>query len=177
MKIKPLKIGKLIIEIPVLLAPMAGYTTLPFRDICRKLGSGLSFTEMVPVEGVRRRLPQTMIYLDSSPEERPVGAHIYGSDPDAFAAAAEIIESLGRFDLIDINCGCPVRKITGKGSGAALMREPEKIRTIVEKVLENTSLPVTVKTRTGISPSLVNISEVAQAVEAGGLAPSSFMGE
>ncbi|MCP4621994.1 MAG: tRNA dihydrouridine synthase DusB, partial [bacterium] len=81
------------IDTPVILAPMAGYTTLPFRNICRKLGSGLSFTEMVPVEGVRRRLPQTMIYLDSSPEERPVGAHIYGSDPDAFAAAAEIIES------------------------------------------------------------------------------------
>ncbi len=168
MKIRPLQIDNITIDTPVILAPMAGYTTPPFRDICRRLGSGLSFTEMVPAEGIRRRLPQTMVYLDSYPEEKPLGAHIYGSDPDVFAAAAEIVDSLGRFDLIDINCGCPVRKIAGKGAGVALMSEPEKIRSIVTKVKEATSLPVTVKTRIGITPNQCNISEVAQAIEEGG---------
>lgn len=168
MKIRPLQIGNITIDTPVILAPMAGYTTPPFRDICRRLGSGLRFTEMVPAEGIRRRLPQTMVYLDSYPEEKPLGAHIYGSDPDVFAAAAEIIDSLDRFDLIDINCGCPVRKIAGKGAGVALMSEPEKIRSIVTKVKEATSLPVTVKTRIGITPNQCNISEVAQAIEEGG---------
>lgn len=168
MKIPPLQIGNITIDTPVILAPMAGYTTPPFRDICRRLGSGLSFTEMVPAEGIRRRLPQTMVYLDSYPQEQPLGAHIYGSDADVFAAAAEIVDSLGRFDLIDINCGCPVRKIAGKGAGVALMSEPEKIHSIVAKVKEATSLPVTVKTRIGITANQCNISEVAQAVEEGG---------
>lgn len=163
-----LRIGKVMIDVPVMLAPMAGFTNPPFRNISRKLGSGLTFTEMVPAEGVRRRLPQTMAYLETLPEEGPVAAHIYGHDPEAFAAAARIIESLGRFDIIDINCGCPVRKVAGRGEGVALMREPEKIREIVRKVREAASLPVTVKTRIGISPSEFNISEVARAIEDGG---------
>ncbi len=168
MNINPLKIGNLTIKVPVLLAPMAGYTTPPFRAICRKLGSSLNFTEMVPVEGIRRRLPQTMVYLDSMPHEHPIGAHIYGTNPDTFARAAEIIEAFGRFDLIDINCGCPVRKIAGGGAGVSLMREPEKIRDIIKAILKATSLPVTVKTRIGISEDEFNISEVAQAIEEGG---------
>lgn len=168
MKIEPLIIGDLTIDIPVLLAPMAGYTTPPFRRICRKLGSGLCFTEMVPVEGIKRRLPQTMVYLESTPRERPLGAHIYGTDPEVFAQAARVIESLGRFDLIDINCGCPARKIAGKGAGVALMKEPEKIRSIVRSTVEASSLPVTVKTRIGISRDSGDIREVARAIEDGG---------
>jgi nifR3 family TIM-barrel protein len=168
MKINPLKIGNLVVDNPVMLAPMAGYSTPVFRNICRKLGSSLNFTEMVPIEGIRRRLPQTMVYLDSFPEEHPLAAHIYGTDPRVFADAARIIESLGRFDLIDINCGCPVRKIAGRGAGVALMADPEKIRTIVRSMVEVTSLPIMVKTRLGISENTFNISEVAQAVEEGG---------
>ncbi len=168
MSYHPLKIASLTIDPPVLLAPMAGYTTPPFRNICRKLGSGMNFTEMVPVEGIRRRLPQTMVYLESFPEERPLGAHVYGTHPDAFARAAEIIESLGRFDLIDINCGCPVRKIAGKGAGVALMQEPERIQAIVKATAEATRLPVTIKTRLGISEQNASISEVAQAAEEAG---------
>lgn len=168
MIINPLKIGHLTINPPVMLAPMAGYTTPPFRNICRKFGSGLNFTEMVPAEGIRRGLRQTMVYLDSLPEERPLAAHIYGSNPEAFADAARIIEDLGRFDLVDINCGCPVRKIAGRGAGVALMREPGKIGDIVRATVEATSLPVTVKTRIGSSPGFLNISEVAQMVESNG---------
>jgi len=168
MKIEPLRIGKLTIETPALLAPMAGFTTPVFRAICRRMGSGLAFTEMVPSEGVRRHLPQTMIFLEALPEERPAAAHIYGKDPDSMAAAAAIIESMGRFDLIDINCGCPVPKIMNKGCGVGLMRDPERVGTIVRKVREATSLPVTVKTRLGLSAKEFNIFEVAQAIEEGG---------
>ena len=126
------------------------------------------FTEMVTAEGIVRGSRKTMYYLESVPEERPIAAHIYGSNPDSLAGAARIIESMGRFDLIDINCGCPVRKIAGKGSGVALMRDPERLKTIVQAVHNAVSLPVTVKTRLGISRKLFNISEVSQAIEEGG---------
>ena len=168
MDVSPLKIGSLTIPVPLCLAPMAGYTRAPFRTICRRFHCGLVFTELVTADGIVRRQPKTLHYLASSPEERPVAAHIYGADPDSLAGAAEVIESLGRFDLIDINCGCPVPKVTRRGAGVALMREPEKIRTIVHAVSLATSLPVTVKTRLGISRHEFNISEVAQAAEEGG---------
>jgi len=118
MEIAPLRIGELCVSVPLLLAPMAGYTRLPFRTICKRLGCGLVFTEVVAAEGIVRRSPQTLRFLESLPEERPVAAHIYGSKPDSLAGAAQIIESLGRFDLIDINCGCPVSKMMRKGVGA-----------------------------------------------------------
>ena len=168
MDISPLRIGALTIPVPLCLAPMAGYTRSPFRAICRRLHCGLVFTELITAEGIVRRQPRTMHYLESLPEERPVAAHIYGSDPDALAGAARVIESLGRFDLIDINCGCPVPKVTRKGAGVALMKEPEKIHAIVRAVSQAVSLPVTIKTRLGLSRELANISEVAQAAEEGG---------
>lgn len=168
MKPAPLRIGNLTVEMPAFLAPMAGFTVPVFRAICRRLGSGMGFTEMVPSEGIRRRLPQTMLYLDTFPGERPVGAHIYGNDPGSMAAAAEIIESLGRFDLIDVNCGCPVPKIMNKGCGVGLMRDPEKVRAIVMKIRQATALPVTVKMRLGLSPREFTGPEVAQAAEEAG---------
>lgn len=168
MNIAPLRIGELTIDVPLLLAPMAGYTRSPFRTICKRFGCGLVFTEMVVAEGIVRHSPQTMRFLESLPEEQPVAAHIYGSNPDSLVGAAQIIESLGRFDLIDINCGCPAPKIVRKGEGVALMREPDKIWAIVQAMSQTVSLPVTVKTRLGISRKLFNISEVAHAIEEGG---------
>lgn len=168
--IKPLEIGPLTIDPPVALAPMAGYTRAPFRAICQQLGCRLVYTEMVTAEGVSRRSPPTMRYLDTAPGEGPIGAHIYGADPDAMPKAAEVIASLGRFDLIDVNCGCPVPKVTRKGAGVALMRHPETLRRIVAAMVQATSLPVTVKTRLGVSRARFNLSEVAHAVEEGGAA-------
>jgi len=168
MRITPLQIGDLTVPVPVCLAPMAGYTRAPFRAICRRFHCGLVFTEMVTAEGIVRRQPKTMHYLETVAEERPVGAHIYGSNPDSLARAAQVVESLGRFDLIDVNCGCPVPKVTRKGAGVALMRKPDKVRMIVEAVSQAVSLPVTIKTRLGLSRELFNISEVAQAAEEGG---------
>ncbi len=166
----PPKIAHLSLESPFLLAPMAGFTDYAFRRICRRLGAGMVFTEMASVEGLRRRSPKTLHYLEAGREEKPVAAHLYGADPAAFAEAAEVAESLGRFDLIDINCGCPVPKITRRGAGTALIREPEKIAAIVKTVRAAGSLPVTVKTRPGIVPGHPRIREVLRAAEAGGAA-------
>ena len=163
-----LQTGPLSIDPPFILAPMAGFTKSPFRSICLRLGSGLVFTELVTAEGILRHHPRTMHYLDTLPEETPIAAHIYGDNPESMAKAARVIESLGRFSLIDINCGCPVPKIMRRGGGAALMKDPEKIREIVEMVSQAVSLPVTVKTRIGLAPDSINISPVARAVEEGG---------
>ncbi len=171
--VRPLHIGSLTISIPLVLAPMAGYTDSPFRALCRAHGCGLVFTELVSAEGIVFRNPRTMNYLHSIPEERPLAAHIYGASPEILTCAAQTVESLNRFDLIDINCGCPVPKIVKKGAGAALMEDPDKLYRIVKAVSEAVSLPVTVKTRLGISPERANISEVAEASERVG-PPLSF---
>lgn len=163
-----LKIGVLDVGWPVMLAPMAGYTDLPFRRMCKRYGAGMVFTEVVTVEGVIRYNSRTMRYLKTMPEERPVGAQVYGTNPDSMAQAARVFETMGVFDLIDINCGCPVPKITRRGAGVALMREPEAIKTIVQAVRAATSLPVTVKTRIGVAPHLLNVDEVTHAAEEGG---------
>lgn len=166
--IEPLRIGSLTIPIPLVLAPMSGYTDSPFRALCRAHGCGLMFTGLVSAAGIIFNNPRTLNYVHSSSEEHPVAAHIYGSSPETLASAAQVIESLGQFHLIDINCGCPVPKIMKKGAGAALMEDQEKIYKIVKVMSKAVSLPVTVKTRLGLSPECANISEIAQAVEEGG---------
>jgi tRNA-dihydrouridine synthase B len=168
MKLKPLKIGNVTVELPVVLAPMAGYTDPVMRMLCRRYGCGLAYTEVANSEGIVRGQKPTMHILETTPGEAPVVAHIYGANPEVMARAAVEIEKLGRFQIIDINCGCPVRKIVAKGAGAALMRNPEKIGAIVKAVKSACSLPVTVKTRIGFSPSKMNISEIAHAVEDNG---------
>ena len=165
-----LKIAHLSLDSPFLLAPMAGFTDYAFRRICRRLGAGMVFTEMASVEGLRRRSPKTLHYLEAGKEEKPVSAHLYGADPAAFAEAAAVAESLGIFDLIDINTGCPVPKITRRGAGTALLREPEKIAGIVRAVRSAAGLPVTVKTRPGAVPGHPRIREVLRAAEDGGAA-------
>jgi len=165
--VPPLQIGGLTVEFPFMLAPMAGYTDSSIRTICRRYGSGMVFTEVVNAQGLLHGSKLTFHLLEASACERPVGAHIYGRDPGEMAGAAVLIERLGRFDFIDINCGCPVRKIVAKGCGAALMGDPERIGRIVAAVEAAVSLPVTVKTRIGLSPDRKNISEIAHAVEEG----------
>ncbi len=168
MKVKPLQIGDLTIPFPVMLAPMAGYTDMAMRTLCLEHGSGLVMTEVISTQAINYNSKRTFHMLETGENEHPIGAHIYGHDPEAMAMAAVTIEKLGRFDFIDINCGCPVRKLVTKGNGAALMKSPELIGKIVSSVSDAVSLPVTVKTRIGLSLEFRNISEVAQAVEEGG---------
>ncbi len=172
----PLRIGTLTIPFPVVLAPMAGYTDAAMRSICVGYGAGLTYTEVVNADGLVRGSKLTWHLLHTFPEERPVVAHLYGSDPGVMAEAAREVDLLHRFDAIDINCGCPVRKIVAKGAGAALMASPERIQAIVAAVVAAVSVPVTVKTRIGLDPRHVNIAEVAAAAEAGGAAAIAIHG-
>lgn len=171
MTVKPLTIGGLILDPPIVLAPMAGYTDVAFRPLCRRFGCAMTYTEVVNVSGILHRNSRTLCMLDVDPAERPLVAHLYGADPAVMADAARYVEQLGRFDTIDINCGCPVRKIVAKGAGAALMKDPAKIGRIVAAVRAAVSLSVTVKTRIGLTPERINIEDTLRAVqESGGAA-------
>ena len=163
-------LGLLKVSPPVVLAPMAGITLPPFRQLCRRHGCGLVVTELTSAQGLARRQGKTLHFLETWPEERPLAAHIYGRDPDVMAKAAAVAESLGHFDAIDINAGCPVPKIMRRGEGAGLLRDPAHLKLVVQAVRAAVKLPVTVKTRIGLSAACINISEVAHAIEEGGAA-------
>lgn len=132
------------------LAPMAGYTDTAFRQVCRSLGAEYAVTEMVSVQGLTRRTAGTCRLLEFDPSEKPLGVQLYGSDPEAFRRAAATVSGMG-FDFVDINAGCPVRKVLGSRSGAALMLDPERMLDIVSAAVEGSGLPVTLKTRLGWS--------------------------
>jgi len=166
--LKPLHIGAMTVDFPVMLAPMAGYTDTVMRALARRYHCGMAFTEVTSAEGIVRGSKPSFHILDTFPGEQPIAAHIYGSNPDTLAQAALIIEKTGRFQAIDLNCGCPVSKIVAKGAGAAMMKHPDKIVNIVRTLKQTVSLPVTVKTRLGLAPNHMNISEIAQAVEESG---------
>jgi nifR3 family TIM-barrel protein len=145
--LKPLKIGSLALPHNVVLAPLAGITNLPFRTLCRREGAALAFTEMVSVNGLVREGTKTLALLKSSSEDRPLGIQLFGDTPDQLAEAARMVESYG--ELLDINMGCPVRKVVGTGAGSALLQEPLKIAAIIRAVRAVTSLPLTIKIRSG----------------------------
>ena len=166
--LKPLKIGNLTVDFPVMLAPMAGYTDVVMRSLARRYRCGMAYTEVTSAEGLVRGSKQTLHMLETAPGEQPIAAHIYGANPDILAQAAAFLERTGRFQTIDLNCGCPVAKVVAKGAGAALIKHPEKIAQIVKAIKQAVSLPVTVKTRLGVSPDRMNISEIARAVEESG---------
>jgi nifR3 family TIM-barrel protein len=133
------------------LAPMAGYTGSPFRVVCRGLGATGLVTEMVTAAGVSRRSVKSIRYLRYLPEEKPLGVQLFGAKPADFSRSAELVSSLG-FSFIDINAGCPVKKVLSSGSGAALLRDLPRLLEIVRATAAATHLPVTVKIRLGFSP-------------------------
>jgi nifR3 family TIM-barrel protein len=165
---EPLDIGGLNIEMPVALAPMAGYTNAAFRTICHQFGCGFFFTEVINAAGITHGSKRTLFMLETLAGETPLAGHMYGSDPAVMADAARTIEDTGRFQLVDINCGCPVRKIVAKHCGVALMADPARLGRIVASVKKAVSLPVTVKTRLGLSEDSHNVLEVVKAVEESG---------
>ncbi len=157
-------------RVPLYLAPMAGFTNPPMRKICLDHGADRVYTEMVNVNGIVYESEKTLHLLESFPGERPVYAHLYGSDPALFAEAARRVEAMGRFQGIDINAGCPVPRITAGGAGAALVKDPKRIGAIVKAVVGAVGLPVTVKTRLGPHPGEVTVFEILKEAEAAGAA-------
>lgn len=155
-----MKIGTLELAGNIFLAPMAGITNLPFRTIARGFGCDLVFTEMISAMGLVQGTVKSYRYLDSIPEDRPLGVQLFGTDPDVMAEAARIVEGHGA-DLIDINMGCPVRKVVRSGAGAALMKTPEKIRDILRAVRPAIRVPLTIKIRSGWSGGSLNAPEIA----------------
>lgn len=162
-----MRIGSLITENNVFLAPMAGITDLPFRKICRRYGASLVYSEMISAKGLYyndKKTPQLM-HIDD--DERPCAIQIFGSDADIMA---EIIPKVMEFrpDVIDINMGCPAPKIVNNGDGSALLKEPEKIGEIVRRVSDVSPVPVTVKMRKGYDADTVNAVEIAKIIEQNG---------
>ena len=165
---KGLKIGPLQLANPLLLAPLSGISDLPFRLLAKEQGCALVFTEMISAEGLTRKARATLKLLKSQPEERPFGVQIFGPEPEILAEAAKAVEGWGG-DLVDINMGCPVRKVVHGGSGSALLREPARIRKILKAVRKATSLPLTIKIRTGWDEKSKNFLEVGKIAEEAGV--------
>ena len=167
MKTRRLVIGTLTLENPFILAPLAGFTDLPFRLLCREYGAGLVFSEMISCHGLTYQQQKTWDMIQSVNEERPVAMQLFGSEPDIMARAASLL-SREPIDCIDINMGCPVKKVTKKGAGSALMKNPELASEIIRKVRENTDKPLTVKFRSGWNHQTINAVEFAQMAEDSG---------
>lgn len=162
-----MKIGSLQLANPVILAPMAGITDLPYRLIMKRFGASLVFTEMVSANGLCYSGTATRELLRSVPEERPLGVQLFGDDPQRLAEAARQVEAVA--DLIDVNCGCPVRKVVGGGAGSALLRDPVKVARIVAAVRQATGRPLTIKLRSGWDADSRNFLEVARLAVAEGV--------
>jgi len=163
-----MKIGKIDINNPILLAPMEDVTDIPFRLICKELGADIMFTEFVNAEGLVRLSEKTRKKMSFLPEERPFGIQIYGGDEQSMKKAALIAEEL-QPDIIDINCGCWVKNVVGHGAGAGLLRDLPKMQRLVSEVVKTSGIPVTVKTRLGWDSQSIKIVEVARMMEDAGV--------
>ena len=159
-----LRIGTLKLKNWLIMAPMSGITNLPFRLITKTMGPGLVTTEMISAMGLIRAHKKTLEYLRSSPDERPLAVQIFGSDPDAMARATSLIVEAGA-DIVDINMGCPARKVIKTGSGGALLRSPDAVKEVVSAVRRSCPLPLTVKIRAGWHPDQPVACETARVIE------------
>lgn len=167
----PFSIAGVTMDSPFVLAPLAGVSDSPFRRLSREQGASAVYTEMVSSDGLVRGSQATMEYCAFDPSERPIGIQLFGSDPAIMADAARVLSDLPperRPDLIDINMGCPVRKVVNRCSGAALLQDVPRIAAIVEAMSNATSLPVTAKIRLGWDGNSRNVVEVSRVLEASG---------
>ncbi|MBT0665416.1 tRNA dihydrouridine synthase DusB [Geobacter pelophilus] len=164
--IKQLTIATLQLANNLILAPMAGITNGPVRLLSRECGAALCFTEMVSVNGIAHDGRKSLELMASSESDRPLGVQLFGDDPALLAEGARVASAYG--DLIDINMGCPVKKVVNSGSGSALLREPAKVRDIVRAVRSATCLPLTIKIRSGWQAEDRNFPEIARIAEGEG---------
>ncbi|MCR4602704.1 MAG: tRNA dihydrouridine synthase DusB [Prevotella sp.] len=149
---------------PVFLAPMEDVTDIGFRLLCKRFGAAMVYTEFVSAEALVRDVKTTISKLTISDEERPVGIQIYGRDTEAMVEAARIVEQAGP-DLIDINFGCPVKKVAGKGAGAGMLQNIPKMLDITRQIVEAVHIPVTVKTRLGWNSEQLVITQLAEQLQ------------
>ena len=160
-----LKIGDVVLrDFPLLLAPMEDVSDPPFRAVCKMCGVDLMYTEFISSEGLIRNARQSVMKLDIFESERPIGIQIFGGDIESMKAAVGIAERVNP-DLIDINYGCPVKKITCKGAGAGILRDVPKMVRMTSEIVKSTTLPVTVKTRLGWDEKTQYIVEVAERLQ------------
>lgn len=163
-----LTIGNLALQFPCMLAPMAGVSDLPFRLITRAFGAPLAFTEMIDARALSHGDKRTRHMLSSTPDDRPLGVQLLGNDEKYLLGALDALQGY-EFDLLDLNAACPTPKVTRKGKGAALLREPKRLKELLKTLVDHTTVPVTVKIRTGWDPGSVNAREVALVTEDAGV--------
>ena len=168
-KIKDIELG----EFPLLLAPMEDVSDPPFRRLCKLHGADMLYSEFISSEGLIRDAIKSRQKLDIFDYERPVGIQIFGGDEEAMALSARIVETVSP-DLVDINFGCPVKKVVSKGAGAGVLKDIDLMVRLTEAVVKSTSLPVTVKTRLGWDEAHINIDEVAERLQDVGIAALSI---
>ncbi|MFZ1798831.1 MAG: tRNA dihydrouridine synthase DusB [Chitinophagaceae bacterium] len=170
------KIGNLILpDFPLLLAPMEDVSDPPFRAVCKDNGADLMFSEFISSEGLIRNAMKSMRKLDIFDNERPVGIQVFGGDEEALALSARIVETV-QPELLDINFGCPVKKVACRGAGAGVLKDIDLMVRLTDAVVKSTNLPVTVKTRLGWDETSLNIEEVAERLQDVGIRALSIHG-
>jgi tRNA-dihydrouridine synthase B len=163
-----MKIGRIEIDRPVILAPMEDVTDRAFRQLCKRHGADIVYTEFVSAEALRRGAEKSVRKLMADEMERPIAVQIFGNTVESMVEAAMIAQEFSP-DYLDINFGCPTRKVAGKGAGAALLREPEKMTDIASAVVKAVNIPVTAKTRIGWDHESINIIDVVSRLEDAGI--------
>lgn len=164
---KPFKLGKLTLPNNVFYAPLAGCSDFPFRQMSAKYKPGLIYCEMVKMDALIRNDVGTFHILDYETDMHPIGGQICGSKPEIAGKAAKIVEDLG-FDVVDLNCGCPVDKVTKDGSGSGMLKTPRLIGDVIANMVAAVKIPVTVKIRAGWDNSTINAEEIVRIAESAG---------
>lgn len=174
MYLHPLKIGNVELENNIILAPMAGITNLPFRTICKKFGPGLVCTEMASSKAIFYNDKKTKRLLNTEGEKRPISMQIFGSDEETLGFAAKYISKLA--DIIDINMGCPAPKVVKNGDGSKLLLDLEKAKKMIQAVVKNATVPVTVKIRMGWDKEHIVATDIAKIAEEVGISAITIHG-
>ena len=172
---KKLQIGNVTLDNPVILAPMAGVSDLPFRLLCREMGAALVCMEMVSAKAIYYNNKNTDSLMEIHPEEVPASLQLFGSDPQILAEMAKRIEERP-FSILDLNMGCPVPKVVNNGEGSALMKDPKLVEQILTALVKAINKPVTVKIRKGFDDAHINAVEMAKVAEASGAAAIAVHG-
>lgn len=171
----PIQIGSVSLQNRVFFAPLAGCSDLPYRQVASEWQAGLTFCEMVKMDALVRHDPNTYRLLDYTTNMHPIGAQLCGSKPSLARQCARIVEDLG-FDILDLNCGCPVDKVTKDGSGSGLLKTPEKIGEIISELRAGTKIPVTIKIRIGWDEENINATEVVRIAKQAGASAVTIHG-